>query len=144
MTNWHAFHDAMSRRFSSDSLISLATIKQGIPYVRTVNALYKDGAFYVITYAISGKMQHIKENPLVALCGEWFTGHGMAEDAGHILAKKNALIAGQLREAFSSWYGNGHINEQDPYTCILKITLTDGVMMENGTKYEWKQRDREE
>ena len=42
-----------------DSLMALATCADNIPYVRTVDAYYDDGAFYVLTYALSGKMQQI-------------------------------------------------------------------------------------
>lgn len=36
------------KRFSKDSLISLATSVENVPYVRTVDAFYDDGAFYVL------------------------------------------------------------------------------------------------
>ena len=34
-------------------------------------------------------------------------------------------------------YGNGHINEDDPNTIILKIRLTDGILFSNGLRYEF-------
>ena len=47
----------LTERFGKDSLIALATVSDGVPYVRTVNAVYIDGSFYVVTYALSGKMR---------------------------------------------------------------------------------------
>ena len=47
----------LRERFGKDNLIALATCSGNIPHVRTVNAYYEDGAFYIITYALSGKMQ---------------------------------------------------------------------------------------
>ena len=41
-----------------------------------------------------------------------------------------------LRAAFAAWYGNGHTNEEDPNTCLLKIKLTDGVLFADGTRYD--------
>ena len=41
-----------------------------------------------------------------------------------------------LRAAFAAWYDNGHTNEADPNTCLLKIRLTDGVLFSDGTRYE--------
>jgi uncharacterized pyridoxamine 5'-phosphate oxidase family protein len=38
--------------------------------VRTVNSYYEDGAFYVVTYALSGKIKQIQKNANVAVCGE--------------------------------------------------------------------------
>ena len=34
----------MAERFGTDTVIPLATVEDGIPYVRSVNALYVDGA----------------------------------------------------------------------------------------------------
>ena len=42
----------MYERFGSDSIISLATTVDNIPYVRNVNAFYYDGSFYVLTYGL--------------------------------------------------------------------------------------------
>ena len=84
-------------RFGKDSLISLATASGNIPYVRTVDAYYKDGAFYVLTYALSGKMRQLNENPHAAISGEWFTAEGFGESIfygsyAHAVAE-NGLLA---------------------------------------------------
>lgn len=126
----------LDERFGHDSLISVATVKDNMPYVRTVDSLYDDGAFYVITHALSGKMQQITENDNVAICGEWFTARGKGENIGHVRAEKNTIIANKLRKAFEAWYSNGHTNEDDPNTCILCIHLTEGVLFSHGTRYD--------
>ena len=128
--------EILKQRFGKDSLIALATVEDGIPYVRTVDAVYIDGAFYVVTYRLSGKMQQIAKNPTVAICGEWFTAHGVSENLGHVLLPENKKIMDILRAAFALWYDNGHTNEADPNTCLLKISLTDGVLFSNGSRYE--------
>ena len=76
------------------------------------------------------------KNPTVAVCGEWFTAHGVGENLGHVLREENRAIMDILRTAFAAWYDNGHINEGDTNTCLLKIKLTDGVLFSNGTKYD--------
>ena len=43
----------MIERFEKDNIIALATVENGMPCVRNVDAYYEDGAFYVITYALS-------------------------------------------------------------------------------------------
>ena len=128
--------EILKQRFGKDSLIALATVEDGIPYVRTVDAVYIDGAFYVVTYSLSGKMQQIAKNPAVAISGEWFTAHGIGENLGHVLLPKNKAVMDILRRAFAAWYDNGHTNEADPNTCLLKIKLTDGVLFSNGTRYD--------
>ena len=126
----------LTDRFGKDSLIALATVEDGIPYVRTVDAVYIDGAFYVVTYSLSGKIQQIAKNPTVAISGEWFTAHGIGENLGHVLLHENTEIMDILRAAFAAWYDNGHTNEADPNTCLLKIKLTDGVLFANGIRYD--------
>ena len=126
----------LTDRFGKDTLIALATVEDGIPHVRTVDAVYIDGAFYVVTYSLSGKMRQIAKNPTVAISGEWFTAHGIGENLGHVLLRENKEIMDILRAAFAAWYGNGHTNEADLNTCLLKIKLTDGVLFSDGTRYE--------
>lgn len=126
----------MDERFGHDTLIALATVDGDSPAVRTVNAYYEDGAFYTVTYALSGKMRQIAVNPKVAICGDWFTAQGNAESMGHILLPENAGMADKLRAAFAEWYTNGHTNEADTNTIILRLRLKDGVLFHHGTRYE--------
>jgi len=126
----------MNERFGCDQCIALATTDGKVPSVRTVNSVYRNGAFYVITYAKSNKMKQIAANPHVAISGDWFTAHGIGENLGHILKPENTELANMLRTAFSAWYGNGHTNEADENTIILKILLTDGILLADGTRYE--------
>ncbi len=132
------FDNILKERFSKDSLISIATVDEtGKPWVRTVDAIYIDGAFYTITNATTNKMKHINENPVVAICGEWFSGHGKAESLGYIRNEENKNLADKLRTAFASWYDNGHTNENDVNTIILKITVTDGIVYDDGKRFEF-------
>ena len=126
----------MTDRFGKDSLIALATVENGIPHVRTVDAVYIGGAFYVVTYSLSGKCKQIAKNPTVAISGEWFTAHGIGENLGHVLLPENKAVMDILRKAFAAWYSNGHTNEEDTNTCLLKIALTDGVLFSGGTRFD--------
>jgi general stress protein 26 len=126
----------MIERFGHDTLISLATWDGNRPSVRMVNSFYEDGAFHTITYALSNKMKQIALHPEVALCGEWFNAHGIGENLGYVQDVKNAEIMAKLRTVFAAWYANGHTDENDPNTCILRVRLTDGVLFNHGTKYE--------
>ncbi|MFH1880399.1 MAG: pyridoxamine 5'-phosphate oxidase family protein [Bacillota bacterium] len=126
----------LNERFGHDTLLALATIDAGRPAVRTVNAFYERGSFYSITYALSGKMKQIAIDPQVAVCGEWFTAHGVGGNLGYLCAEKNKPLHEKLKTAFASWYGNGHVNEADENTVILRIRLTDGVLFSHGTRYD--------
>ena len=126
----------LDTRFGCDNLIALATVDGSSPAVRTVNAYYEDGCFYTVTYALSGKMQQIAVNPRVAISGEWFTARGVGESLEHILLPENADLADKLRTVFAEWYGNGHVNEADVNTIILRIRLTEGTLFHQGTRYD--------
>lgn len=126
----------MDERFGCDTVIALATTEGKQPWVRMVNAYYEEGSFYVITDTRSNKMRQMEENPLIAVCGEWFTAHGTGEKLGHIREERNKEIASRLQAVFCEWYDNGHVNEEDPNTCILRIRLRDGVLFSHGTRYD--------
>ena len=136
MTDYKQALAILDQRFGRDRMISLATSVDDLPSVREVNGYYQDGSFYIITHALSGKMQQIALNPRVALSGEWFSGHGLAENLGHVLKEENRALISTLRQVFSSWYHNGHVDETDPNTCILRVRLTDGVLWKDGIRYE--------
>ena len=126
----------MNERFGKDNIIALATEDADVPYVRYVNAFYEDGVFYIITYALSNKMNQITKNPTVAIAGDWFTAHGKGINLGYFGKPENKDIAEKLKKAFHTWIDNGHNNFDDENTCILCIQLTDGVLFSHGTRYD--------
>lgn len=120
---------------NKDGLISLSTIAQepgahgqSRPAARIVDAYYEDGAFYTVTYATSGKMQQIAQNPEVAVCiiVENFTADGIGENLGWVCDEKNAEMMTKLRTIFAEWYNKAN-NDKDPNTCLLRIRLTKGL-----------------
>ena len=129
-------NEVLLDRFGKDSIIALATAIDNKPYVRQVDAFYENGAFYVLTHALSGKMKQIEQNPTVAISGEWFTAQGIGENLGYFGKSENLRIASKMRDIFSSWIDNGHNNFDDINTCILRIRLTEGILFSNGARYE--------
>jgi uncharacterized pyridoxamine 5'-phosphate oxidase family protein len=120
---------------NKDGLISLSTIAlepgpdgKSRPAARIVDAYYEDGAFYIVTYATSGKMQQIAQNPEVAVCiiVENFTADGIGENLGWVCDEKNAEMMTKLRTIFAEWYYEAN-NDEDPNTCLLRIRLTKGL-----------------
>ncbi len=120
---------------NKDGLISLSTIAlepgadgKSRPAARLVNAYYEDGAFYTVTYATSGKMRQIAQNPEVAICiiVESFTADGVGENLGWVCDEKNAEMMTKLRTIFAEWYNEAN-NDEDPNTCLLRIRLTKGL-----------------
>ena len=127
----------MIERFGRDTIIALATKENDMPYVRYVNAYYENGAFYIITHALSNKMQHIKADPVVAVAGEWFTAHEKGISLGYFGKIENGMIAEKLKKVFTEWIDNGHTDFDDENTIILRVELTDGLLFSHDTRYEF-------
>ena len=127
----------MMERSGKDTVIALATVEHGVPYVRKVNAYYEDGSFYIITYALSNKIKQIEKNPNVAIAGDWFTAHGKGNNLGYFGKEENRIIAEKLKSVFTEWIDNGHNNFDDENTIILCVELTDGVLLSHGIRYEF-------
>ncbi len=125
----------MTERFGKDTIIALATTENGIPYVRNVNAYYEDGTFYIITYARSNKIRQIEANPTAAIAGDWFTAHGTGVNLGSFRKEENQEIVEKLKGVFAEWINNGHTNLDDENTIILRVELTDGLLLSHGTRY---------
>ena len=135
--NWdQEAEEIMRERFGGDALMALATCRENIPSVRTVNATYLEGCFYIITHGLSRKMKEIRDNPTVALSGEWFTCHGTAESLGWFCREENKALAAHLRQAFASWIDNGHNDFSDENTIILQVRVTDALLLSHGRRFE--------
>lgn len=128
--------EILKERFGHDTLLSLATVDGDQPFVRTVNAYYEDGAFYVITHGLSNKMKQIAKNPRVAVSGDWFTAQGVGVNLGYFSKAENRELAETLRRAFAEWIDNGHNDFSNENTCILCVRLTHGVLFSHGTRYD--------
>lgn len=126
----------MTDRFGKDSVIALATMEDGIPWVRNVNAYYENGEFYIITHARSNKMRQIEIQPTVAIAGEWFTAHGRGVNLGFWGKEDNQELTQKLRYVFREWIDNGHNDFEDENTIILCVRLIDGVLLFHGTAYQ--------
>lgn len=124
----------MDELYGKDTAMPLATVKDGKADLRVVNAYYKDKAFYITTYALSNKMKEIALNPSVAVCHNLFIAHGSGRNIGHPRAPQNKELRDELRKVFCAFYDK-HVDENDEYTCILKIDLSDALVFTNNFKY---------
>jgi len=138
MTDYNKGLAILEEKFGGgkDNVLGLATIAQEPgangqprPVVRDVDAFYEDGAFYVITYSTSSKMQQIAKNNEIAIAVNfaWFTASGVGENLGWVLDPKNAELRTKLREAFKEWYDMAN-NENDQNCSYLALRLTNGVI----------------
>jgi len=128
-----------------ESVIGLATISLSPnttgnprPSNRMVCAYYADGVFYVSTDATKSKMAEIEKNNEIAICGlDWFVANGTAENLGWVKDEKNAEIRATMKKVFG-WFDE-HGGEDSPDSIVLRITPTNGVIIDNEQKYdEWR------
>ena len=138
MSNYEKGMAILEEKFGNykDNVLGLATIDTELspdgkprPIVRDVDAFYESGAFYVVTYAKSTKMQQVAQNKEVAIAVnfEWFNASAIGENLGWVLKPENAEIRTKMRKAFEKWYDMAN-NENDENCCILKIELTTGII----------------
>lgn len=121
--------------------IALATISlsPGVsgkprPAARMVCAYYEDGAFYVSTDATKNKMLQIEKNNEVAVAGlDWYTFQGIAENLGWVKDEKNAEIRAKFKKVFG-WFDEVG-DEDNPHSIVLRITLTEGTIIDHERKY---------
>ncbi len=104
------------------------------PVVRMVCAYYEDGAFYVSTDATKNKMLQIEKNNAVAVAGmDWYTFQGIAENLGWVKDEKNAQIRAKFKKVFG-WFDEVG-DEDNPNSIVLRITLTNGTIIDHEKKY---------
>ena len=127
--------EVLEALFKKDSQLALATTAHNVPSLRVVDMYYTDGAFYIVTYAKSQKVQEIEANKHVALCKDLYRFQGEAYNIGHPLKKENKEIRQQLIKAFEPWYF-AHNNEADENMCYVKVVPTTGFYYKDGTGYK--------
>ncbi|HEY8389988.1 MAG TPA: pyridoxamine 5'-phosphate oxidase family protein [Clostridia bacterium] len=124
-----------------EELIALATVASSPnaegnprPAVRMICAYYENGVFYASTNAKSKKMLQIEKNNEVAIAGQgWYTFHGEAENLGWVKDEKNAAIRAKFKKIFGWFDEDG--DEDNPDSIVLRITLTEGVIIDHSKKY---------
>lgn len=131
----------LDKQLGNDVVIALATYANDEVTVRNTDGYYRDGAVYVLTHAASHKMKQIAVQPNVGFCKNYSrTRHfyeGLLEATGigeNIGSPKGHEMEEELKDVFSSFYDH-HVDEDDPLTCILKITLAKAVVFDGEYKY---------
>jgi len=147
MSKYESAIKLMQERCGNDKeeVIALATIALSSnaagnprPAVRMVCAYYEDGVFYVSTDGQKNKMLQIEKNNEVSVAGlDWYAFHGTAENLGWVKDEKNAEIRAKFKKIFD-WFDEVG-DEDNPNSIVLRISLTEGTIIDNEKKYgEWQ------
>lgn len=128
-------HNLLEKRFNgTGNLIYMATSTNNIPSIRSLTPYYHDGCFYAITDKQSSKINQIIDNPNVAICGLFFNAKAIATIIGPL--KESPDIASKLINYCDSWIKLGHVDINSENTCILKIQLQEGYIIDKEKRYE--------
>lgn len=126
--------DLLKEQLGQDVVISLATCTENGVNVRNVDGYYKDGFVYILTHTGTHKMKEIEKNPNIAICKDLMCAQGIGENLGNPKEHSNRELREELKKVFYKFYDR-HVNEEDPGTCILKITLSNAIAFSRDTKY---------
>lgn len=129
------YEKVMNELFAKDYQFAMATVKDNVPSNRFVDTYYDKGAFYVVTYLKSQKVQELISNSTVSLCNKLYRFSGNAYNIGHPLLEENKEIREKLIKVFEPWYF-AHNNEDDENMCYVRIDLKDGFFYKDGVGYK--------
>lgn len=121
----------MEENFGHVVEMSVGSSANGTVSVRDVNAVYREGKFYVLSRLGNSLMNHIAVSPAVGLCHGSHNMHGNARSLGHPLDPQNAALRKMLKREFSLNYDE-YVTERNPEMRIVEITLTSA---ETYTRY---------
>ena len=113
----------MEENFGHVLEMSVASAANGVVSVRDVNAIYRDGIFYVLSRVGNSLMNQISVNPAVGMCHGSHNMHGVARSLGHPLDPQNAALRKFLKKEFSLNY-NEYVTETNPDMRIVEIRVT--------------------
>lgn len=125
----------LEERYSEDTILLIATAKDNIPSVRSVDTFFYDGSFWIVTDTRSNYVKEIKQNGYVMISD---AGHNRfwckAIIAGHPLEEHNKLIREVFLIKFKHWYKEVN-NEELDSVCYIKAKPYKGYIHKNKQGY---------
>lgn len=128
-------NEIAEERYSQDTILLIATAKDNVPSVRSVDSFYFDGSFWIVTDTRANYVQEIISNghAMISDGGHnrfWCT----AEVTGHPLDEGNLEIREVYKKMFHHWYEE--VNNEDLKTvCYVKATPYKGYVHKDKVGY---------
>lgn len=129
--------EILKEKYSNDTILLIATAKDNVPTVRSVDAFYYNGSFWIVTDLRCNYVKEIQSN-----------GHVMISDGGHNRFWCNAVVAGHplddnnkdIREVFMkvfhNWYKDVN-NESLKSVCYIKADPYKGYIHKDKVGYSF-------
>lgn len=120
--------ELLMKKYSDDTIMLIATSKDNIPTVRSVDCFYYEGSFWVVTDLRCNYVKEIQanENVMVSDGGHnrfWCKG----EVVGHPLEEKNLSIREVYKKVFNNWYEEVN-NEALDSVCFVRAQILKGYI----------------
>lgn len=127
--------EILKERYSEDSILLVATAKENVPTMRSVDTFYYDGSFWIVTDLRCNYVKEIQSNKFAMVSDG---GHNRfwchAEVAGHPLEEKNKEIREVYMKVFHNWYKEVN-NEELKSVCYVKVTPYKGYIHKDKIGY---------
>jgi len=127
----------LKEKYSDDTILLIATAKDNVPSVRSVDTFYHDGSFWIVTDLSCSYVKEIQSNKHVMISDG---GHNRfwcnAEVAGHPLDEGNKAIREVFMKVFHNWYKEVN-NEELKSVCYIKVTPHKGYVHKDKLGYSF-------
>ncbi|XMB86748.1 pyridoxamine 5'-phosphate oxidase family protein [Mycoplasmatota bacterium WC44] len=127
--------DILKEKYSNDTILLIATAKDNVPTVRSVDSFYYDGSFWIVTDLNCNYVKEIQSNQHVMISDG---GHNRfwcnAKVTGHPLDESNKSIREVFIKVFHHWYKEVN-NEELNSVCYVKATPYKGYIHKDKLGY---------
>lgn len=130
-------HEILTERYSNDTILLIATAKENVPSVRSVDSFYYEDSFWIVTDTRANYVKEIQNNKYTMVSDG---GHNRfwcnAIVAGHPLEEKNKSIREVYKRVFKNWYEEVN-NEKLDTICYVKVTPYKGYIHKEKIGYSF-------
>jgi uncharacterized pyridoxamine 5'-phosphate oxidase family protein len=134
-------NEILEEKYCNDTILLIATAKDSVPSVRSVDSFYHDGSFWIVTDTRANYVKEILNNKKVMISD---AGHNRfwcdAMVTGHPLDDKNKSIREVFLTVFKNWYKEVN-NEELSSVCYIKATPYKGYVHKDKTGYSFNLND---
>lgn len=127
--------DIIKEKYEHDTILVVATSRDNVPNVRSVDSFFYDGSFWIVTDLRANYAKEIKNNPYVMISD---AGHNRfwckASIVGHPLDESNLEIRKVYEKVFHNWYHEVN-NEEIDTVCYIKVTPYKGYVHKDKLGY---------
>ena len=127
--------EMIHEKYQNDTILLIATAKENIPTVRSVDSFFFEDSFWIVTNLACNYVKEIQSNPYVMISDG---GHNRfwckAVVTGHPLDEINLPIREVFLKVFHHWYKEVN-NEALDSVCYVKATPYKGYVHKDKIGY---------